>query len=148
MKRNTKKDWIQRFFIIAVLSLSLGAVAGCYVEVEDGGPVGGVYLADLQVDWRIAGSQSATYCDAYDIDRWVLTVSGPESREVYVDCRAHYWSSENDLLALYEGTYNINVRAVSSTGATVASQSSTVSVYDKGYVDNLTFQFYPVDFGF
>jgi hypothetical protein len=141
MKRNTKKDRIGRLVLLALL-LSLGAVAGCHVEVTDS--VGG--LADLQVDWRIHGSQSTSYCDAYDIDRWVVTVTGPETRDVFVDCRAHYWSSENDLLALYAGTYDITVRAVSPTGFTIASQSTTVSVYDKGYVDSLVFQFSDFDF--
>jgi len=134
--------------LLLAAALSLGLVAGCYVEVEDGphAPVG-TYLADLQVDWRVQGSQSATYCDAYDIEQWVVEIQGPESRRSVIDCRAH-WSSENDFLALYEGNYQATVQAVDGLGYTIASQSTHIDLLDRGVVDTLTFEFLPQDFGF
>lgn len=144
MKRTNKT--LTRMSLLAGLALLFGLAAGCYVEVED--DPGGVYLADLEVKWRVQGSQSVTYCDAYDISRWVIKVRGPESRDVVVDCRAHWWTSENDLLAMSEGHYTVTVEAEDSAGYLLTGQSSTIDLIDSGYVDVLTFQFYPSDFGF
>ena len=151
MKRNKRFGirWKPLSLVMALL-LSLGLAVGCYVEVEDHGPgpSPAPFLADLQVDWRIQGSQSANYCSAYDIASWIVEVNGPEYRESVIDCRAHWWSSENDFLSLSEGTYTVTVTAVDPLGYTLAKQSSVVDLLDLGYTDQLTFQFYASDFGF
>jgi len=128
--------------------LGLGALAGCVVVEEDPYGPAPIYLADLQVDWRILGSQSADYCDAFGIQSWIVEVRGPESRDVVVDCRAHYWSSENDLLSMFEGHYDITVRAVDRYGYTVALQGSRLDLLADGYLRQLSFEFRSHDFGF
>ena len=118
---------------------------GCYVDVVDGE---GVYLADLEVNWRIQGSQSVTHCDTFGIERWEVSLRGWESRDLLVDCRAHWWSSENDLLALHEGTYTVTVRAVDAGDYVLATESTQLDLIDQGYLDTLTFEFYPEDFSY
>jgi hypothetical protein len=136
------------FALTAALVLGL-FVTGCYVETTD--PhyhEPGVYLGDLEVSWRVEGSQAVSLCDAYGIDSWDVEVRGPESRDVSVDCRQNWWSSESDLLAMYEGRYTVTVRARDLLGRALAGQSTTVDVVDDGFVKSLTFQFYPFDFGY
>jgi hypothetical protein len=135
-----------RLALFSALLLAVGLAAGCVVDVDDHGHGPGVFLADLQVDWRIQGSQSTSFCDAYGIDHWIVRVNGPEVREAVVDCRAHYWSSENDFLALTEGSYDISVKAIGPAGYVLARQDTFVEVLDLGYTDVLTFQFRGSDF--
>ena len=140
----------RRFFRLALLAsvvLGLGSAAGCYVDVDDEYDAVS-YLADLEVTWRIAGSQSAGYCDSYGIDHWIVEVRGPESRDVVVDCRANYWSSENDLIALVEGYYEITVVAADALGHALAIQSTHIDLFAEPFLQNVGFQFYAYDFGY
>jgi hypothetical protein len=143
MKRRSKA----LLAMVAVFALGL-SITGCYVETTGPYHEPGVYLGDLEVKWRIDGSQAAGHCDAYGIDRWVVEVRGPESRSVVLDCRQNWWSSESDFLAMYEGRYSVTVTALDALGDTLAVQSGTVDLVDDGYVQDLTFQFYPFDFGY
>lgn len=150
MTRKTKSN-LTRSVLLATLALGTLALAGgCYVETTDDpyydGP--GVYLADLEVKWRIQGSQSPGYCDSYGISKWIVSVRGPESRDVVIDCRDNWWTTENDLLSMYEGTYSVTVEAEDAYGYVVAGQSTSVHLVDSGYIDVLTLEFYPYDFGF
>ena len=142
MKRRSKA-------LLAVAAvLALLSTAGCYVETTGPYPEPGVYLGDLEVSWRINGSQAVGQCDGYGIAQWVVEARGPESRSVVLDCRQNWWSSETDFLAMYEGRYSVTVTALDAQGYTLAVQSGTVDLVDDGYVQDLTFQFYPFDFGY
>ena len=151
MKRKVRNSNFTRRALLAALALVvLGLASGCYVVEDD--PYyhePGIFLGDLEVNWRVDGSQSTTRCDAYGIYRWVVSVRGPESRDVVLDCRADWWSTENDLLDMYEGRYAVTVEAEDIDGYLLAGQSSSVDLMDRGnFVDTLTFQFYPQDFGY
>lgn len=133
------------FSVIALLALS-----GCYIDdgYPDGYYVEGDYLADLQVDWTIQGADSAGLCNAYGINRWLVEAHGPEPRTVELNCATYYWSTENDLTAMAEGNYSVTVRAIDHLGHQLAAQSSSVGLYDSGFLHKLHFDFIPADFGF
>lgn len=148
MSRNLKNR-VLGIALFASLLIGVGILAsGCYWEVHDEGPVGSVYLADLEVDWTIQGSDAASLCSAYGVDYWLVELDGPESRSVELDCHVHFWSTENDLLALSEGSYTIRVTALDSYRLPVASQWTSTSLYDAGYLQRLSFNFLPSDFGY
>jgi len=129
-----------------ILTLGVVALSGCYLELEENTHPGGLYDADLKVTWRIDGSQSTGYCDSYGIAQWEVEVRGPDPRTIHVDCRAHYWSSESDFYNLLEGNYSVIVRALDSADYVLAEQRSSLSLVDSGFVETLSFQFYPSDF--
>ena len=123
--------------LVLVAALAVGASA-CAIEVDPGyGP----YVGDLRVDWRIHGSQAAGLCDAYAVSRWVVTVSGPESRELELSCHGDYWSSESDFFALSEGLYSVEVRAFDGQGGYRFGKQASAEVVDDGLVQQLTFNF-------
>jgi hypothetical protein len=132
---------IQHTIVAGVATICLTALAACDIEVEPF-PL----RADLEVDWSIDGSTSPALCDAYDIDFWVIEVRGPESFDVDVDCRAHYWTSESDLHDLLVGTYTVRVRALDPLGRTLAVQQARLTILDDGVIDVLELLFLPRDF--
>jgi hypothetical protein len=141
----TLKNRILGIALFASLLVGIGFLAsGCYLEVQDEE----IFLADLQVDWTIQGSDAASLCSAYGVDYWLVEVDGPESRTVELDCHVHFWSSENDLLALNEGSYTVRVTALDAFRLPVASQWTSTSLYDTGYLNRLSFNFLPSDFGY
>jgi len=129
-----------------LIVFALGALNGCYVETDGPLLVSDAYLADLEVNWSVEGSDSVRACDLYGIDRWELTVSGPEDRSTIVLCDRDYWSSENDLLALEEGSYTVHLDAIDYDNLVLTSTSEHISLVDRGGVETLTFDFVDSDF--
>ena len=122
----------------ALVALSLAAT-GCLVTVDDELTPGiAVHvdidarplLADLQVDWTIDGSDAPALCSIYGVQRWEVTLHGPEIRQTMVDCRDNWWSSENDFTALRAGEYRVTVRALDGYDNLVASVATSVGLYD------------------
>jgi hypothetical protein len=126
--------------ILAGLALTAGAcvIDGEYLYVDDGP---GSSYADLEVRWTIHGAESATLCSNYDIKTWIVEIRGPESRDAVVDCRNHYWSSENDFLMLREGDYTVRVTALDANDRELGSLSSYRYLYDQGSVELLQMNF-------
>ena len=131
-----RKLW---FLVIFIL------FSGCYVGVEDAPYIRGPFV-DLEVEWRIEGSESATYCDLFDIAKWEVVVDGPETRMSTIDCRKYWWSSENDFLSLYEGTYKVSISAFDHWDYLVAQKRTITHLVDMGYVNKMVFYFGPLDF--
>jgi len=136
----------RRLILTASVLAAAVLATGCMVTVEDDLVDFRLPLSDLQVDWTINGSSAGALCAGFGIAQWELRVRGPESRDVLLDCRAHWWSSETDLFALPEGSYQIDVRAVDAYGATLAQLSSGASVYGEGHLEVLSFDFIAQDF--
>lgn len=139
---------VPRFTLLVALLAGLAlAASGCVLEVgPEDDPYYGDYVADLEVDWSISGSSAAALCDAYGIERWRVLVDGPEPRTVTLDCRADWWSTEGGLYSLSEGTYAVEVQAVSPGGHMLVSEQTSLELYDDGYIQSLHFKFYPSDF--
>ena len=141
----------RNLFITAPLVLVFGIVlaSGCYVEVDDGYvPSGSVEievdttvasLTDLQVDWTIDHSDAAMLCSIYGVDRWEVSIHGPESRDTILDCRTNWWSTEADFFELAVGSYRVTVTAVDDFGLIIGSVSTSIAAYD--YSENLSINF-------
>lgn len=128
--------------LVAVLAAGLMAASGCIVEVhEDDVLVGGPYYADLEVGWLVESSDDASWCDALYIDQWIVRINGPEVRDVVLDCSRNYWTSENDFLALEEGSYLITVKAVDFEGYELTTASTRINLIDNGDLQTVTIDF-------
>ena len=129
---------------LAILTALVGAAAmsaGCMIEVDENGAPIGSHLADLEVRWSINGADRAALCSMYGINEWLVELRGPETRDVVLDCRDNYWTTENDLLLLREGFYDVRVVALDSGGFELARRQTTVDLFDRGYVDVLRLDF-------
>ncbi|MBK6846170.1 MAG: hypothetical protein IPG96_01015 [Proteobacteria bacterium] len=113
--------------------LALGAT-GCIVEGD--GPFDGgrdaPYLADLEVNWTLLGSDSPSRCADYGIDRWIILASGPEEREVELSCVGDDWTSANDFFGLPEGTYEVAVTGVDRFDRAVVDTDLRTPLVDNG----------------
>ena len=131
-------------FATALLSFGVFFASGCWVEVEDDGVHTGVglgvdvdvdvqpALADLEVSWTIDRGDSATLCSIYGVDRWRVTIYGPESRDSVLDCRANWWSTEADLYGLPHGDYRLTITGLDRDGMIRGSLSTPVYLYGLG----------------
>lgn len=149
MRSNRKNNRLSSVGMLSLMLVAGLALSGCYIELDEEVFDDGTtysYLANMRVDWSIHGSSSASLCSMYGIDTWRIEVRGPESRTVDLDCRADFWSSENDLLAIEEGTYTVRVRALDDWGYQLAVLSTSLYLHDDGYVENLAFEFDVSDF--
>ena len=99
---------------------------------------GGPYYADLEVGWLVEGSEDATWCDALYIDQWIVRINGPEVRDVVLDCSRNYWTSENDFLALEEGSYLVTVKAIDFEGYELTTASTRIDLIDTGDLQTVT----------
>lgn len=140
-RTNSKRTMIGLFGLLVAFSV-LGS--GCYLEIE-GEPLT-VYVADVEVSWKLQGTQAPTLCSVYGVDHWVVEARGPESRDSFIDCRTNYWSTEQDLFALAEGLYSIRVRAFDAHNRLRAERGMTLDLLDRGYVEKLTVDFMAPDF--
>lgn len=128
--------------LVAVLAAGLITASGCLVEVHEDGPfVDGPYYADLEVDWLVEGSDDASWCDALYIDKWVVRINGPEVRDLVLDCSRNYWTSENDFLALEEGSYRVTVKAMDFEGFELTTARTNIDLIDTGDLQTITFDF-------
>lgn len=113
---------VRRFSLIAALMVGL---SGCHLEMGIDDPW--YYdVADLEVNWSIDGSTRTSLCEQFGVDSWELQLRGPEPRVVNVDCKRHYWSSENDLLSLENGRYTVHLSARDSAGREIALKTHDV----------------------
>ena len=134
--------------IIIVGFVSIVFASGCYVEVDDRFP-GAVdvdvdvdvapLMTDLEVGWTIDHSDAAFLCSLYGIDRWKVTIYGPESRENVLSCRDNWWSSEADFHSLLVGDYRVTVTAVDDFDMIIGSVSTTILAFD--HSEQLTINF-------
>ncbi len=125
--------------LFVALCASLLLASGCIVTVDDELLEGGVQvqvegsaLASIEVNWTIDHSEASSLCAVYGIERWTVTLYGPETRETVVDCRAHYWSTESDLLYLPRGDYRVTVTALDDYDMIVGSVSSSLVLHGTG----------------
>ena len=130
---------------LALLAIAIGAT-GCIIAVDEDVLDPAITRVDLRVDWKISSSSSTSLCSAYDVDQWLVSVRGPESRDLVLDCRSHWWSSESDLFSLREGNYKISVRAVDGYDSTQAALTANVDLYDRGGIEQVTLNFRSSDF--
>jgi hypothetical protein len=142
----TKKLSTKSLTLWGALVFGLTLSSGCYLEVTDNGQPIDTYLADLQVNWTIDGVDAASLCGTYGISRWRVTVSGPDSRSVILDCRSQNWSTESDLFGLAEGHYSIAVTAEDLSLRSLATVSTTFDLMDQGRVESVQIAFYGNDF--
>ncbi|MBK8480987.1 MAG: hypothetical protein IPL40_07400 [Proteobacteria bacterium] len=120
---------------LALLALLLATAAtGCIVESD--GPVitdrGGPYLADLEVNWTLLGSDAPSRCAAYDIDRWVIHASGPEERETVLGCVEDDWTTANDFFGLPEGSYELTLTGIDDFDVAVVETGVRTPLVDDG----------------
>jgi hypothetical protein len=136
MKRaKGKLNRIRDLSLLAVITLGIAMTSGCVIAVDENGPFNN--LVDLEVSWTINGSDSASLCGVYGVNTWLLEVRGPESRNVVLDCRDNYWSSENDLLLLPEGSYDVRLTALDGGSAQSGSMQTSLYLWDDGRIERL-----------
>lgn len=147
MHRTARATLRNKLRTLALLTALFGAAAfasGCIVEA-DPGPFGS-RLADMEVQWTIAGVDAASLCDAHGVKTWIVELRGPEHRDVVIDCRANYWTTENDLLMLSQGFYDVRVIALDSADVEIARLETPFDLFDSGRVEVLHFDFSPAQF--
>lgn len=123
------------WFPLALVALLLATAAtGCIVESD--GPVidrrSGPYLADLEVNWTLLGSDAPSSCVAYGIDRWVIHAEGPEQRETVLSCIDDDWTTANDFFGLTEGTYDLTLTGIDDLDQAVVETSLRTPLVDDG----------------
>ena len=131
--------------LVPILFAGVLLASGCVIAVEDDVLVE-PFVADLEVSWTIDQSSSAALCSAYDIQRWEVTVSGPEHRGLTLDCRHHWWSSESDLYELPAGNYDVTITAVDSLDYARSTLSTSVDLRSSLFVEQLALNFTAYDF--
>lgn len=100
----------------------------------------------MEVRWTIGGVDAASLCETHGVKTWVVELHGPEYRDVVVDCRANYWTTENDLLMLSQGVYEVHVIALDKADVEIARLETPFDLYDSGRVEVLHFDFSPAQF--
>ena len=138
----------RQFVLFGALITSMILVAGFYLDLEPYGPDDPYYedRIDLKVDWSYQGSDSPSWCEALNVDRWVVELRGPESRNVVVNCHKDFWSSENDLLSVETGHYTVRIKALDDAGHMVASRTMAVDLLDSAFLEKVTVNFNAQDF--
>lgn len=131
-------------FLAALPLLATGCTSNECDGPDCGGP--GVLVADMEVEWSIDGSLASTECDYFGIDHWVVTVDGPEPRQVVADCYDDPWDTGTGLYAIEEGLYNIDIAAVDIDGYDVGGASASIDLIDEGGVEIVSVVLYPEDF--
>jgi hypothetical protein len=140
MTRASLSKKLRTLAILSALVAAAAASSGCMIEVTDDGlPVSG--LADLEVRWTIDSVDSANLCSVYGVRSWLIELRGPESRDVVLDCKDNYWTTENDLLMLEEGFYDVRVVALDRNGYELARRSTSIDLFDRGYVEVVRLDF-------
>lgn len=144
MKHATKRAYrIRNLSIVVMMTLGIAVTAsGCVIAIDDDL----FRSADLEVTWTINGSDSASLCGVYGVDSWMLEVRGPESRNVVLDCRDNYWSSENDLLSLPEGSYDVRLTALDHGDRQIGKLATSLYLWDDGHVEHLSLDLIDSDF--
>jgi len=133
--------------ILSTLALGLFTLGtGCLIIDDSAHPAPSYELVDLRVEWNIAGLRSPDLCSDYSVDRWIVEVRGPESRDVVLDCRLYSWSTENDLTLLPAGSYSVRVRALDGYGLERAIQGASVDLLPNGALTQMMVDFYGADF--
>lgn len=128
------------------------ATSGCFMEVgveEDATAETGVSpanLVDAELRWTIDGHNASNFCSEYGVHQWEVVVSGPEKRELYRSCATDIWSSENDLLMLAEGTYDIDLIARGPNNVELAHRHEKLDLFDRGGIETITLDFTAADF--
>ena len=115
---------------VLVVALTTILFSGCIIDgdfIEDEF-YDDFYYADLVVDWQVRDMSESNYCAVLGIDHWILAITGPESRRVYRDCAFDVWSSELDLVSLYEGYYRIRLEGRDSLGRPVSELRADVDL--------------------
>ncbi|MCK5799629.1 MAG: hypothetical protein KAI47_20705 [Deltaproteobacteria bacterium] len=143
MTRANLSTKLRTLALVTAIVAAASAASGCILQTDMGTGSSAFGLADLEVRWTIAGRDSASLCSAYGIDSWVVELRGAESRDVVLDCRNNYWTTENDLLLLQEGFYNVHVIALDTTGYEISRLNTSVNLIDQGYVDLVDLDFSP-----
>jgi len=139
---------VRQLVLLGALVMGMTLVAGCYLDLEPYGPEDPYWedRIDLKVNWSYQGSDSPSWCDYLNVDRWVVELRGPDSRDVVVSCHKDFWSSENDLLSVDPGHYTVRVKALDCAGHMVASKTMAMDLNDPGYMENVTINFNAADF--
>ena len=148
MSRKLNNTTVRQLVLLGALVMGMTLVAGCYLDLEPFGP-GDPYWEDridLKVQWSYQGSDSPSWCDNLNVDRWVVELRGPESRDVAVSCHKDFWSSENDLLSLEPGHYTVRIKALDGASHMVASRSMALELHDASYLESVTVNFNAEDF--
>lgn len=142
---NTK---IKQVALLSVLVMAITLVSGCYLELEPYGPGDPNYeeSVDLVVDWNFHGSDSPSMCDALNVEKWTVELTGEEDRYVEVDCRTNFWSSENDLLSLPPGHYTVKIAALNDLGHPRAVKTMPLELYATSDLEEVTIDFETSDF--
>ena len=136
----------KRLSLLIAVALSGIQATGCVVAVDEEVIQSSSSLGDLEVRWSIDGDESSALCDSLGIQRWEIEVRGREDRDVRLDCRDHWWSSETDFFSLYAGLYQVSVIAIDYDGRALAGLSSSILVRDDRLVDRLELEFSRYDF--
>lgn len=132
-------DKLTRLALLCGIALLASVSTGCVVEVDGDPIIDSVFIydrADMEVRWSINRSTDPTWCDDLGIETWLVEVSGPDARDVYVDCRADYWNTGSSLYGLDEGDYRVRLTALDFDDVAIMSAGARVNdVYDDGGVD-------------
>ena len=80
----------------------------------------------LDVSWTVNGRSAgdAGCCDALNIGRWELTLSGAEERTVTSICGEHEWNTGDELHNLSAGSYRITLQAYDPAGQPLGSAAT------------------------
>ncbi len=143
MTRAKLSTKLRTLALVTAIVAAASAASGCILQAETDMGTTPFGLADLEVRWTIAGRDNASLCSAYGIDSWIVELRGVESRDVVLDCRNNYWTTENDLLLLQEGFYNVPVIALDTAGYEISRLNTSVNLFDQGYVDLVDLDFSP-----
>ncbi len=148
MSRNKLNTTARKLVLFLALLMGMTLVSGCYLELDPYGPEDPYWedRIDLKVDWSYQGSDSPSWCDALNVDRWVVELRGPESRNVVVNCHKDFWSSENDLLSMDPGHYTVRVKAMDHHDHMVAARTVAVDLSDPAFMENVDINFNAADF--
>lgn len=142
LHRSHKKSSVFAAFSLMALLL---AAQGCYLDLDVDDPFY-VPVTDLRVHWTVEGSDAPALCGVFGVDRWQVHLTGPERRTVEVDCVQHYWSSENDLLALPTGVYTVELSGLDADGRDRAFRRLKVHLTAPDELREIDVTFSPKDF--
>ena len=80
----------------------------------------------LDVSWTVNGRSAgdAGCCEALNIGRWELTISGAEERTVTSICGEHEWNTGDELHNLSAGSYRITLQAYDPAGQPLGSAAT------------------------
>jgi len=98
-----------------------------------------VHTEDLELAWRVDGSDSPSHCSEFGIDTWLIDVVGPETASIDSPC-GDPWDSGTILHNLEGGLYAVTIRAVDADGTAIGRSELDVDLRGASGVVNVTIE--------